>query len=194
MNNLHETLFWYFIAQLEQKINIMIKLFKPIITITLVTVLSCIENDPNVETNEVVSERHISELISIEAYDGPKQKVYVPVYSDIYNGSKLEKVLLTATLSIRNTSETDTLFLSRVAYFDTGGALVRQYIDDPIFIKPLESIDYVIEQKDDLGGNGANFMIDWYATKPIKPVFQCVMIGGLASRTFSFMTEGVAVE
>ena len=172
----------------------MVRFFKILVLLGVFIVFSCKEFDPNIETNEMVSERHVSELVSNDNYDGPKQKVYVPVYSDIYNGSKLEKVLLTATLSIRNTSESDTLFLSRVAYFDTGGSLVRQYIDAPIFIKPLESIDYVIEQKDDLGGNGANFMIDWYATKPIKPIFQCVMIGGLASRTFSFTTDGVAVE
>lgn len=155
---------------------------------------SCLDKNPNTETNEVVSHRNITSDISPLDLNVPIRKVYVPVYSDIYNGSKAEKVLLTATLSIRNTSETDTLYLNRVAYFSTDGTLVRHYIEQPIFMKPLESIDYVIEQEDDLGGNGANFMIDWYADKPLKPIFQCVMIGGLASRAFSFITEGLEVD
>ena len=122
------------------------------------------------------------------------QTAYVPIYSEIYNRTKDTKVLLTATLSIRNTSETDTLFLGRVDYFNSEGALVRQYLEQSIYLKPLETVDYVIEEKDDVGGAGANFLIDWYANKPINPLFQAVMMGAVSNQAFSFTTEGVNVK
>ena len=102
--------------------------------------------------------------------------------------------MLTATLSIRNTSEKDSLFLSRVDYFNTKGNLVRSYLDSDIFLNPLETIDYVIEERDTLGGSGANFIVEWYGKKHLTPVIQSVMVGGLANRIFSFTTEGSPVN
>ena len=146
---------------------------------------SCIERNPNLKADKVIDER----TVEVNKATGNEKRtvedeVYVPIYSDIYNKTKNEKVLLTATLSIRNTSKNDTLYLDNVDYYDTGGTLVRHYLDHPIYLKPLESIDYVIEEQDNTGGSGANFIIDWYAAKPMKPIFQAVMIGGLAQQAF----------
>ncbi|CAM3480535.1 DUF3124 domain-containing protein [Zobellia roscoffensis] len=126
---------------------------------------------------------------------GPLTKqVYVPIYSDIYNQTRDSRTLLTATLSIRNTSLKDSLFITTIDYYNTGGDLVRSYIDQAIYLKPMESIDYVIEQQDTSGGSGANFIIDWYSKHPLNPLFQAVMVGGLGAQAFSFTTEGIEVE
>ena len=66
--------------------------------------------------------------------------------------------------------------------------------DQTIYLRPMETIDYVIEQQDDSGGSGANFIIHWYGKKKLNPLFQAVMVGGLGSQAFSFTTEGVNVE
>ncbi|RMB64144.1 DUF3124 domain-containing protein [Dokdonia sinensis] len=155
---------------------------------------SCIDDNPNKEIDSVITNREIERSAPIRTIEDSLHKVYVPIYSSIYNGSKNEKVLLTATLSIRNTSERDSIFLSRVAYFDTEGNLVRNYVKQPIYLKPLESLEYVIDQNDDTGGSGANFKVDWYGDKSLRPIMQGVMIGGLASRTFSFTTDGMEVD
>ncbi|WP_209399844.1 DUF3124 domain-containing protein [Pseudozobellia sp. WGM2] len=118
-------------------------------------------------------------------------EVYVPIYSDIYNQTRDSRTLLTATLSIRNTSIRDSLFVDKIDYYNTEGDLVRKYIDKPIYLRPMETIDYVIEQQDTSGGSGANFIIHWYAKKQLNPLFQAVMVGGLGAQAFSFTTEGV---
>ena len=156
---------------------------------------SCIQRNPNRKTKEVIEEQSVkvNKATGNEARI-VEDEVYVPIYSDIYNKTKNEKILLTATLSIRTTSKNDTLFLQNVDYYDTGGKLVRHYLEHPIYLRPLESIAYVIEEQDNTGGSGANFIVDWYASKPLKPIFQAVMIGGLAQQAFTFTTDGISVK
>ena len=121
------------------------------------------------------------------------RKIYVPIYSDIYQRSRAESTLLTATLSIRNTSEYDSIFVSRVDYFNTQGQKVKEYLNSPIYLTPMETIDYVIEERDTIGGSGANFILEWHGKPHLSPIFQAVMIGGLGNKLFSFTTEGKTV-
>lgn len=143
---------------------------------------------------EILDEHMLDRRINPSIIDSLIRQVYVPIYSDIYNQTRDTRTLLTATLSIRNTSIRDSLFVSTIDYYNTQGDLVRSYIDSPIFLKPMESIDYVIEQQDTSGGSGANFIIDWYSKKQLKPLFQAVMVGGLGAQAFSFTTDGIEVD
>lgn len=167
---------------------------KIVLIILVILIYSCIEPNPN-ETTEAIVEAQTLNYVNEKISDSSlvHKKVYVPIYSDIYRKSRSESTLLTATLSIRNTSEKDSLFLKRVDYFNTKGDLVRHYLKSTIFLNPLETIDYVIEERDTLGGSGANFIIEFYGKEHLTPVFQAVMIGGLANRVFSFTTEGTQV-
>lgn len=174
--------------------NIMTTRFSYVL-LSFLLLTSCLQRNPNRSAKETIEEQSVA----VNKATGNEARlvegeVYVPIYSNIYNKTKNEKILLTVTLSIRNTSKHDTLFLQNVDYYDTQGALVKQYLEHPIYLRPLESIDYVIEEQDNTGGSGANFIIDWYASKPIKPIFQAVMIGGLAQQAFTFTTDGVSVE
>ena len=125
---------------------------------------------------------------------GTTKKIYIPVYSDIYQRTRNDRTPLTSTLSIHNTSETDTLYISRIDYYNTKGEFVRKYIESPIFLKTFETIEYVVDEEDNSGGSGANFVIEWYGSKTLNPIFQAVMIGGLGSKSFSFTTTGVEIQ
>ena len=121
--------------------------------------------------------------------------VYVPIYSDIYSRRKDLHFLLTATLSLRNTSYSDTLLISAIDYFDTQGELVRNYLDKTIFLKPMASIDYVIDEDDDTGGTGANFIVILHAqSNTVKPVIQSVMISTNGQQGIAFTTEGISIS
>lgn len=121
--------------------------------------------------------------------------LYVPVYSDIYSRRKDLRFLLTATLSIRNTSYTDTLLISTIDYFDTQGALVRSYLDKTIFLKPMASIDYVIDEDDDTGGTGANFIVVLNAqSDKVRPVIQSIMISTNGQQGIAFTTDGISIS
>jgi hypothetical protein len=126
-----------------------------------------------------------------------RDTVYIPIYSDIYSESKDVKFNLTATLSIRNTSLHDTLYLDAIDYYDTDGTMVRAYlkVQQTLALSPLQSIEYVIEEDDVAGGTGANFIIEWAAvSNQVKPVFQGVMISTNGQQGISFLTEGVSIS
>lgn len=121
--------------------------------------------------------------------------IYVPIYSDIYIDEQNQNTLLAATLSIRNTSSNDSLFISKINYFNTKGDLVRNYIDNAISIPPMGTLNYVIEKEDDTGGAGANFIVELSAShKNVKPLIQAVMIGQIGNKGFSFSTDGYSIK
>ncbi len=123
------------------------------------------------------------------------QKVYVPVYSDIYHSSDARRFLLTATLSVRNTSLRDTMYIAEVDYYDSQGNLTRNYLKQTIFLHPLESVEFVVEYKEDKGGAGANFIVHWGThSSALQSVIQAVMIGTASQQGISFVTEGVVIE
>ncbi len=164
-----------------------------LLVIVVTTIVSCKEKSTEEIPVEVLDNHTLDRKANAILIDSLVRQVYVPIYSDIYNQTRDSRTLLTATLSIRNTSLIDSLFVSKIDYYNTEGDLVRSYIDSPIYLTPMESIDYVIEQQDTSGGSGANFMIDWYSKKQLNPLFQAVMVGGLGAQAFSFTTEGIEV-
>ena len=124
-----------------------------------------------------------------------KQTLYVPVYSHIYFGNRGAKINLTTTISIRNTSRVDSLWIDTVEYYDTEGKLIRTYLDKPMQMKPLQSIKYIIKLNDDTGGSGANFIVSWRADQAIdEPIVEAISLGTGASFGFSFLTDAVAIE
>ena len=142
------------------------------------------------------------DILTVHEIDTPIERerlsyydtIYVPIYSDIYVNSSNRSSLLAATLSIRNTSLRDSLFISTIDYFNTKGDLVRSYLEKPIVLMPLESVDYVIEKEDDAGGSGANFILTLSANHAdINPVIQAVMIGNDGNKGFAFSTEGYSI-
>ena len=74
---------------------------------------------------------------------------------------------------------------------DSDGNEVRNYADGPVRIAPLATVSYVVSQRDNTGGSGANFIIEWDAERAVDaPVIESVMIGVQGNQSFSFKTEG----
>ncbi|PTN10070.1 DUF3124 domain-containing protein [Mangrovibacterium marinum] len=120
---------------------------------------------------------------------------YVPIYSDIYHIDGTKRFLLTSTLSIRNTSLTDTAYVFSANYNDSYGKQLRKYIDSTILLKPLESIEFVVEYQEDQGGAGASFLVDWGARENAgQLLIQAVMTGTSNQQGLSFLTEAKIVK
>jgi len=112
------------------------------------------------------------------------QKIYVPAYSHIYTGNRQVPSLLTVTLSIRNTDMAHTIEVVFVDYYDTKGRLLKNYLPSPVFLKPLESIRYVVDYDDKAGGDGANFIVEWRSKNTVNPpIMETIMIGSRSSFT-----------
>lgn len=136
--------------------------------------------------------RIVDEVLSDTLLNG---KTYLSVYSQIYNFSMKQKHNLTATISIRNVNEKDSIYILNATYYDTEGNAIRRYIKKPIFVAPMETLEIVIDESDNEGGTGANFLFEWKA--PIatnKPLFEAVMISNKVGLGLSFVTSGVEIK
>lgn len=95
------------------------------------------------------------------------------------------------TLSVHNASEARPLVLRRIAYFDTAGKLVENYLKSPIALKPLATVEVFIAGSDVRGGTGANFMVDWAATGEIaEPAVEALMVGSVGPGHYAFISQG----
>lgn len=122
-------------------------------------------------------------------------KTYLSVNSTIYSRNQKTTIGLTVTVSLRNTSEFDTIYVNRVDYYGTNGELLKKYVSKPVFIMPMETIEIVIEQNDRVGGTGGNFIFEWMTPHGVsEPLFESVMLYYLGTSAFSFNKRGVRIE
>jgi len=119
------------------------------------------------------------------------QVLYVPAYSHIYSGNKEKPFLLTITLSIRNIDPKNQIKIILVDYYETQGQFLKKYLSDPKILSPLESLRYVIPEKDKTGGSGANFIVKWQSDKYVNPpIVESIMIGTQMQQGISFTSRG----
>ena len=123
------------------------------------------------------------------------QTVYVPVYSHIYYLDGSREFNLTATLSIRNTDLDHPIAVTAVRYHDSGGQLVRRYLEQPLQLPPLASQPFVVEEQDKVGGVGANFIVEWESGAVVSPpIIEAVMISTSSTQGISFVSRGQVVR
>lgn len=164
--------------------------------ISMLTAYSCETPNPNTTTSGVDNLKSLEVKKSFEEGDlSYEDSFYVPIYSDVYVSKQNQKVLLAATLSIRNTSLTEDLFVSKIDYYNTEGALVKKFIKNTIKIAPMATVNYVIDKDDDTGGPGANFIVDIAAKNlDTSPIIQAIMISQVGPNSFSFMTDAFSLR
>ncbi len=158
--------------------------------------ISCIDTQPNRTPSgkDELESLELTKPVNKSAIEF-RDTLYVPIYSDIYVDANNQNSLLAATLSIRNTSYSDSLYISQIDYYDTGGDLVKRFINKTISLRPMATVNYVIEKENDLGGPGANFMVCLSAKRAsIKPLIQAIMIGENGNKGFSFSTDAYSIK
>ncbi|PRP68412.1 DUF3124 domain-containing protein [Nonlabens agnitus] len=122
-------------------------------------------------------------------------KTYLSIYSQIYNLSEHKRINLTATASLRNTSDTDSIYVLSAKYFDTHGKMIRTYFDQPIYLAPMETVEIIIDEEDVTGGTGSNFLFEWKAsTTTPEPMFEGIMNSTNRQQGLSFTTQGKRVQ
>lgn len=160
-----------------------------LVSVVLAT-YSCNQAEP--DTNKIKS--HPSHIYNYASVDSASlayiQTDYVPVYSDIYHRDGTRRYNLTVTLSIRNNSQVDTAYILSAKYHDSYGTFLHGYVDSTILLTPLESIEFVVNEKQITGGAGANFIVQWGATNNADQLMiQTVMIGTKGQQGISFITD-----
>lgn len=159
--------------------------------------ISCANNPKNGSNEETYQNNKWGErTVELTDFDSlVTGKTYLSIYSQIYSISEHKTHNLTAMVSIRNTSETDTIYLNKAKYFDTKGSLVKNYIEHSIYISPLETIEIIIGEKETEGGTGSNFIFDWQTkTNTSEPLFEAVMNSTIGQQGLSFTTQGKRLQ
>jgi hypothetical protein len=167
------------------------RLFKVLLVAALFT--SCIGESEKFYVKKIDWEKRKAEVSNFETF--VNGKTYLPVYSHVYHIHDQRTFDLTITISIRNLSPSDSLYIINADYYNTAGDKIRQYVESPVFVKPLETLEIVIAEEDREGGSGANFIFDW-AMKDHKnpPVFEAVMISTYSGQGISFLTRGIPIN
>lgn len=171
------------------------KIVKSIISIFFLSTLlvACVEKEEVGSMAEInwktksVGKEDIKGLETLE-----RACTYLSVYPQVFNVEESRTQALTVTVSIRNTSQTDTIYISSAKYYNTLGELIRVYFDYPIFILPLETDHIIINHADNTGGTGANFLFQWHKDADTsEPIFEAVMLSTYGQQGISFTTQGV---
>ncbi|MBP7604696.1 MAG: DUF3124 domain-containing protein [Spirochaetes bacterium] len=124
------------------------------------------------------------------------QTLYVPVYSHIYYGDReRDYILLSATLSIRNTDPERSITLLSADYYNSKGKFLEKFVQAAVTLGPLETVRYIVKESDTRGGSGANFIVKWSAAAPVAvPIIEAVMIGARGQQGISFTSRGQAIQ
>lgn len=123
------------------------------------------------------------------------QTVYVPIYSHIYTWERSRTINLTATLSVRNTDLNHPIILASVNYYDGNGEPIRQYLEQPVELRPLAATSFLVAQEDTSGGSGAAFVVEWVTQQEVSvPVVEAVMINTSGNQGISFVSPGRVIK
>jgi len=123
------------------------------------------------------------------------ERVYVPIYSDIYYEDSSRKIELVGTLSIRNTDATNSIILKSVRYYGTEGNLIESLLKQPLVLGPFATADVVVPRRNESGGTGANFVVDWMSEQKVsQPLIESVMVSIGSTQNLSFVSRGVVTE
>jgi hypothetical protein len=154
------------------------------------SIISCEEPKESTNFNPINWKNRAVKLVESDSLN--KGQSYLSVYSQIYSITEHRTIKLTVTVSLRNVSTVHDIYLLKANYYNTKGDLIRTYFDEPIALKPLETIEIIIDEKDKHGGSGANFVFDWaLMDNDHEPFFEAVMISTSGQQGISFTTKGI---
>lgn len=153
------------------------------------------------ETREPAQEPDPAEPLPPSVSDVPEQVargevIYVPVYSSIFYQDVRRTIDLAATLSIHNSDLDRAIKVTRVDYFNLKGQLIRQFLKAPVTLRPMETRNFVIEERDRTGGTGANFVVTWVSEHAdvTSPIVESIMINTASGQGISFTSRGKVIR
>lgn len=152
--------------------------------------------EPAKEAENIHQENWTKREVNIPLNDSLEYgKSYLSIYSQIYSISQHTTYNLTALASLRNVSDTDTIYLTKASYYGTHGDLLKTYFDKPIYLAPLETTEIIIDEISVEGGTGSNFMFEWKTPKNCpEPYFEGVMNSTMGKQGLSFITQSIRIE
>jgi hypothetical protein len=167
-------------------------MFLAAITVLPLTLTGCHDVQEGLVSGSYEIEK--TDLIPDAKYlDG--ETLYVPIYSSVFHHQSALNYKLTATLSIHNIDLDNSIKLIKADYYDTNGNFVQAYLEDTLVLSPLQVAQIVIQEEDERGGTGANFIVEWVSeTNVNSPIVEAVMISARGQQGISFISPGRVIK
>ena len=127
------------------------------------------------------------------------QSLYLPIYSVIQYGDRdrsgsARELPVSSLVSIHNTDLDKPIRLLAARYYATDGKFLRDFVASPRVLKPMETVEFLVERRDVVGGSGANFVIQWEAAVPVSPpLVQALHVELQTNRAIVFTTDAVLI-
>lgn len=127
------------------------------------------------------------------------QHLYLPIYSviqygDLDRSGAAKELPVSSLVSIHNTDLDRPIRLLAARYFATNGKFLRNFVATPRVLKPMETVEFLVERRDVVGGSGANFVIQWEAAVPVSPpLVQALHVELQTNRAIVFTTDAVLI-
>ena len=127
------------------------------------------------------------------------QHLYLPIYAfiqygDLDKSGVARQLPVSALVSIHNTDLDRPLKLLAARYYSTEGKFLRNFVSSPRILKPMETLEFLVERRDGVGGSGANFVIQWEAEVAVSPpLVQALHIELQTNRAIVFTTDAVLI-
>ena len=127
------------------------------------------------------------------------QSLYLPIYSviqygDLDRSGTARELPVSSLVSIHNTDLDKPIRLLAARYYATDGKFLRNLVAAPRVLKPMETVEFLVERRDVVGGSGANFVIQWDAAAPASPpLVQALHIELQTNRAIVFTTDAVVI-
>lgn len=173
----------------------MTSFFNNIIIFSILLLVSCSlrELEPKNGPGTVDWTKRVADLEGMDTL--VSGETYLSIYSQIYSSKEKRTHDLTATVSARNTNNLDSVYIEKVEYYNTAGKLIKTFIEEPVYIAPMETIEIVLSEDNLKGGTGANFLFYWKKKKRTpEPFFEAVMISTSGQQGISFTTQGRRIK
>jgi Protein of unknown function (DUF3124) len=141
----------------------------------------------------VALERHTGKDAAADAWRG--ELIYIPIYSSIFYENGKRTLELAATLSVHNVNPDAPITVVRADYYDTEGKLIKNYVDKPVVLTPLQTKNWVIDKSNNAGGTGANFLVQWQSQADVtSPLVEAVMMNATSNLGIAFTTSGKVIR
>jgi hypothetical protein len=127
------------------------------------------------------------------------QHLYLPIYAfirygDLDNSGAARQLPVSSLVSIHNTDLDKPVTVLSARYYSTEGKFLRNFVSSPRILKPMETLEVLVERRDVVGGSGANFVIQWEAAVPVSPpLVQALHVELQTNRAIVFTTDAVLI-
>lgn len=174
-----------------------------LMAVMAVWMTACGSSPPNIitpapsTTTQPLTTTDFSPLAQQDLRIASGQRLYVPAYAEVFLGSSrlTTSLSLSVTLAIHNTDIQHPITLRSIRYYDTEGNLIREYLSEPLTVRPLATTGFIVEDSDKSAGWGANFIVEWTAATPVyEPIIEAIMVSTQGTHGISMISQGRVIS